>query len=67
MVEALKDDLLLYYIIRGLEKDPVIPWRDVLSDMDRFLHSEMMKNYEEGSFRKDVFYFLEFISEAVES
>ena len=65
MNEALKEDGIYNYLVHGLEKDPEISWNDVLLDTDRFIHSELMKEYEEGSFWKDIYYFLNFLAEAI--
>lgn len=64
--EALKENGVFTYLVDGFEKDPEIPWSDVFEDTDRFLHSELMKKYEEGSFWKDVYYFLDFMAEAID-
>lgn len=66
MQEALKEDGFLSYVLRGIEKDPEVPWSDVIEDSNRFLQSELMKSYEEDSFWKDIYYFLKFLSESIE-
>lgn len=54
------------YVISGMEKDPEIPWNDVLIDMDAFFRSELMNQYKEGSFWKDLYYLLDFLSTAID-
>ena len=67
MNQMLSEEGILNYIINGMEKDPDVPWSEVLDDTNNFLHSEMMKDYTEGSFWKDMYYFLDFLSDSLKS
>lgn len=60
------DGGVLSYVFKGLEKDPEMPWCQIVEDADKFLHSEIMKSYEEGSFWKDIYHLLDFLTEAIE-
>lgn len=63
--QAFNNDGVLSYVFKGLEKKPDMPWSQIMEDADRFLHSELMKSYEDGSFWKDVYHLMDFLSEAI--
>lgn len=66
MEEALIPGGVLSYVFTGMERDPAYSWDRILLDTDTFLHSDLVSKYEEGSFWKDVFYFIEFLANALE-
>ena len=65
--DALEEDGLLTYLLLGLEKDPDISWEEIMSDADRFLRSDIMMQYGEGSFWRDVFHLVDFMSDAFDT
>lgn len=57
---------LIDYLIQGIEKDPNYTWEEILNDTDRFFKSDLMMEYEEGAFWKDVYYLIDFLVNALE-
>jgi hypothetical protein len=63
---AIAGDGLLRYLLTGLEKDPAWTWEQIIADANRFMTSDTMMSYEEGSLWKDVYYLVSFIADAFE-
>ena len=64
--KAIADDGLLRYLLTGLDKDPSFTWDEIIEDTNRFMTSETMMSYEEGSLWKDVYYLVSFMADAFE-
>lgn len=63
---ALRPDGVMSYVLCGIERDPRFSYAEILSDTDGFFHSETMMSDEEGSFWRDIYYFVDFMANALE-
>ena len=66
MNDELSPGGLIDYIIKGMKKDPNYTWDEILNDTNRFFKSDLMMEYEEGAFWKDVYYLIDFLVGALE-
>ncbi len=66
MEEALIPGGMMNYVITGMERDPFYSWDQILIDSNTFFHSDLMLLYEEGTFWKDIYYFIDFLADALE-
>ena len=57
---------VLNYVLSGLERHSDYSWEEIIGDSNSFLHSDLMMAYDEGTFWKDVYYLLDFLSDALE-
>ncbi len=53
---------LLKYLLYGMESDPIYTWEHLLQETDWFLRSDLMMEYEEGSFWRDLYYMIDYFS-----
>ena len=66
MQALLEPDGAVSYLLLGMERDPSFTWDAILSDTHRFLMSDTMQAYEEGSLWRDVYHLVKFMAEALQ-
>ncbi|MBF0224559.1 MAG: hypothetical protein HQK76_03805 [Desulfobacterales bacterium] len=55
---------LVDYLIAGMEADPKYTWDEFLYDVTKFMTSDEMVEYGEGSFWRDIYYMTKFMADA---
>ena len=66
MQNSLKENGVAAYIMDGLEKAARFSWESILEDADAFLHSDMIMQYDLGSFWHAIKSLINFLVEAIE-
>lgn len=66
MRDSLKEDGIVAYLMDGLKKASRYTWDQILNDVDRFLHSDLIMRYDAGSFWDAVKSLINFLVQAID-
>jgi hypothetical protein len=66
MQNSLKENGVAAYIMDGLEKAAHYSWESILEDVDTFLHSDLIMQYDLGSFWHAIKSLINFLVDAIE-
>ena len=63
---SLDDDGIMAYLTDGLKKSANYTWDQINSDLDEFLHSDLIMRFQEGSFWHAIKHLIQFLVQAFE-
>lgn len=66
MRDSLRDDGIMDYLLNGLKKAARYTWDQILQDVDRFLHSDLIMSIQEGSFWDAIKSLINFLAKAID-